>query len=166
MTESTKSLNNKVEYKKSLELAKRQYLLEIQEVWYHIQMLVIAFSFAGLIFATLLGASGYIFYSDQLIRMMFMSGAMGCLVSTTIGINIVARLKEKKYIPYLPIIFFLTLLISALLVGFVKAKEGGITTAWPPLAGGFYAAIMTGIIWRLRSTAKEFKKIEKLLLRE
>ncbi|MBU1240921.1 hypothetical protein KKF84_14645 [Myxococcota bacterium] len=154
---------NEVTYQEALTLAREKYLFQIHETWLHIQQLVRGFSYVGLLITTLFGLAAYILFSASMTRFIFMSAAMGSLVTASVGINIATRLTERKSVPYVGALLFLAVVIASLLAGFIKGKEFGVTNLWPPLASSLYSSIMIGILWRLRATALEFKKIEALL---
>ena len=150
-------------YEDALDLARRQYLLQIHETWIHIQKLVRVYSFIGLLLATGFGIAAYVLFSPSMCRLIFMSAAMGALSSAAIGINIVFNLSQKKNVPFILYLIFLATIIAFLLALFIKGKENGVSGLWPPLGSALYSSIMVGIVWRLRATAREFAKVERLV---
>jgi len=150
-------------YQEALTLAREKYLLQIHETWLHIQQLVRGFSYIGLLLTTGFGLAAYILFGPSMSRIVFMGAAMGALVTASVGINVSTRIAERKPVPYVGALLFLAAIIAFLLATFIKGKETGVSNLWPSLASALYSSIMTGILWRLRATAIEFRKIEALL---
>ncbi|MBN2723358.1 MAG: hypothetical protein JXR95_04735 [Deltaproteobacteria bacterium] len=145
------------------ELQKLAATLEmLQEVWIHTQQMAMIISFIGLVLAAMLGGAGYL-VSNKIARLLHMSGAMGCLVGSAVGINVIDRVRKKGKIPWFGVLIFLGVVISGLLATHIKAREFGVTTLWPPLAGAAFASVMAGVIWRLRASSREFEKLKNLV---
>lgn len=155
--------NGKSNSERKLQLLKADHNLEIfLEIWSRTQQLAMVVSFIGLFLAAAIGAAGYLL-SSGLARMIHLSGAMGCLMGSAIGINVLDRLRKKARIPWFGILIFLGTVIAGLLATHMKAKEFGVNILWPPLVGAAFSSVMTGIVWRLRSSLMEYERYRELL---
>ena len=128
-------------------------LLELA-AWSRLIQLALTLSLLGLMLAAALGLSGYFFQSDALSQLTYMGAAMGCLVPSTVGINLVDRIRKKLPPPYLGALVFLAATIAGQLWMFLRADALGDTLPWPLLLSAGYSSMMCGVLWRLRAAGR------------
>jgi len=128
-------------------------LLELA-AWSQLIQLTLRLSLLGLMLAAALGVSGYFFQKDALSQLTYMGAAMGCLVPSTVGINLVDRIHKKLRPPFLGALLFLGATIAGQLWMFLRAEAVEAGLPWPLLLSAGYSSMMCGVMWRLRSAER------------
>jgi len=139
------------------EIPETHELLELA-AWSQLIHLTLRLSLTGLMLAAALGLSGYFFQSDAFAKFIHMGAAMGCLVPSTVGINLVDRIRKKQSVPFLGALIFLGAAISGLLWMFLRSEEITSELPWPLLVAAGYASMMCGALWRLRSANRSLTR--------
>jgi len=135
------------------EIPETNELLELA-AWSQLIQLTLRLSLMGLMLAAALGLSGYFFQSDAFAKFIHMGAAMGCLVPSTVGINLVDRIRKKQTVPFIGALVFLGASIAGLLWMFLRSEEISAELPWPLLISAGYASMMCGALWRLRSAGR------------
>ncbi len=127
---------------------------EIRDIvaWSQMVELTLRLSLGGLMLAAALGILGYFFQSDNFVRFMYMGAAMGCLVASSVGINVADRFRKKQRIPFWGALVFLGGVIASFLWMFLRARELTAAYPWPLLIASGFTSVMCGVLWRLRAS--------------
>ncbi|MDA3862741.1 MAG: hypothetical protein PF689_02625 [Deltaproteobacteria bacterium] len=158
-----KNNNNKIDQKTLEVILDNEELVKTKIILLKTQQITMGFSFLGLIMATAFGLTAYVFVGNNLSRLIYFSSAMGCLVGAAVGINLIDRLRKKSTAPFYAALVFLLLIIAGLIGVYIKAEQFNFRILWPPLVSAAFNSIMCGIIWRLKSSTRDFSKIKGIV---
>lgn len=136
---------------------------EIREIiaWSQMVDLTLRLSLLGLMLAGALGIFGYFFQSDNFVRFLYLGAAMGCLVASSVGINVSDRFRRKLRVPFWGAMVFLGSIIASLLWMFLQAQELTNAYPWPLLMAAGFSSSMCGVLWRLRASWRDLQHFEK-----
>lgn len=136
---------------------------EIREIitWSQMLDLTLRLSLGGLMLAGAMGIAGYFFQSDEFVRFLYMGAAMGCLVTSSVGINVSDRFRRKSRVPFWGAMIFLGVVIASFLWMFLRAQELTSAYPWPLLIASGFTSVMCGVLWRLRASWLAMQHSEK-----